>query len=77
MEYILTNPDKNPVFDQYRHILARAILTKGVMMEDTPTSNARDFMSRTDNVCGTSGWAGSSGVAWLDLNVGAGEGDYD
>lgn len=45
-------------------------------MEDTPTSNARDFMSRTDNVCGTSGWAGSSGVAWLDLNVGAGEGNY-
>jgi hypothetical protein len=71
---ILRNEDGHPVYAQYRHALARSILTKGAMMEDTPTSNAKDFMGRTDNHCRSASWAGNSGVAWLDVSLAAAEG---
>lgn len=69
---ILSNVKQSPVYESYRHILAREILSND-MQTSFDDSNSQYFQ-RLHGVdsCETDLWTGTSGVIWLDVRAAEG-----
>ena len=69
---ILRNNNDDPVYDIYRHELARSIITRDSMITDVLPPNSSGKKSFSSH-CTAGTWAGSLGSVWLDLQAIEGE----
>ena len=65
---ILLNEKKSSVYENYKHILAREILS-GDSMQTSFDENDLTHKSNGIENCGTDLWTGVNGVVWLDLRA--------
>jgi hypothetical protein len=66
---ILSNDKRSPVFESYRHILAREILSNE-MQTSFDESSSQSFQRRHGvDSCETDLWTGGNGVIWLDVRA--------